>query len=590
MRVQLCPPEGDPTALIPLDYLPWRPPAAGSKPRWKGTRPCVVLSLGDGELTAEPAPASWRTTAPIVDEDEIRWPIPQPLTTAAAATLLPELVEHAQAILDDTTVEHVADRQMRCTVGDLGRLHATLIEHHIVRRSQELPACETITVETWVNTKIDSDDALHPAWWRIDATDTDDDLARQARMIQAGITDTHGDQPLVVFGLLDYMTFIREHLRDVKRTELRRHGDELRALQDRMDWLTEQILPPLVHEIHAFGDDKTDSNRQLAEAAGVSHTEIGRWLKNPLAASRTRAAEGKSTATMLGDLAHVLERPDEMFDGKPAGDLAAVLRNHVSTFDTVLIDTPPTVAPLAEMPAAVLPFKGRPTPKTPLVDGEGHLVGSGAPASRTNDMGTLMSLLREKFGDIVNIDTDPPAAGAAGWPDRTQKRHGDEKLSTEDAVEVGDALGDLGTAPDLSDYDVTADDAYEWLLSDHPWARAERVRRAEAVRDAELRNAHTVRDWTDRMQATDLDTRHPHNPEIAENLKGLAALMRPIADGQQVDAHLDDAVPDDVRVQRLRQNWVTHKNVTGDHGYRYPAHLLGPGAAAYPPPGHHGRP
>ncbi|MFC0430045.1 hypothetical protein [Kutzneria buriramensis] len=414
MRVQLCPPEGDPTALIPLDYLPGPVRADGGKPRWAGWRPCVVLSLGDGELTAEPAPASWRSAAPIVDADEIRWPLPRPLTTTAAAALLPELVEHAQAILDDTTVEAEEPHRLTCAVGDLGRTHAPLIEQHIALRSQELPACQTMPVQQWIETEIDSDDALHPAWWRIDAADTDDDLVRQARMILAGLADRRPDPPLFPVGLLAHMQAIREHLRDAKRAELRRYGDELRALQDRMAWLTEQILPPLVHEIHDFGDDKTDSNRKLAEAAGVSHTEIGRWLNNPLGVSRTRAAEGKtSAAVMLGDLAHVLERPDEMFDATPGTDLAAVLRKHAATFDTVLIDPPP-----ADVPGTVLPFTAdrQPQATSRFVDASGEVAGSGVPASRTNDLGQLARMLREKFGDIVTVDTEPPTS--AGWPAR----------------------------------------------------------------------------------------------------------------------------------------------------------------------------
>jgi hypothetical protein len=149
---------------------------------------------------------------------------------------------------------------------------------------------------------------------------------------------------------------------------------------------------------------------------------------------------------------------------------------------------------------------------------------------------------------------------------------------------VSGYLLDPGPAPDLSAYDTQPDDAYEWLLSDHPWARTERVRRAESGWDAELRNASDVRDWTDRIDGLDLQQRYPHDPAIAENLRGLAKLMRPIADEQQLRAHLDTAVPDDVRVQQLRQKWVTHKHVQGEDDYRYPAHLIGPSAAAYPPP------
>jgi hypothetical protein len=41
-------------------------------------------------------------------------------------------------------------------------------------------------------------------------------------------------------------------------------------------------------------------------------------------------------------------------------------------------------------------------------------------------------------------------------------------------------LDERWTGPDLSGYSVTDRAAYEWYLSDHPWARTERLRRAEA--------------------------------------------------------------------------------------------------------------
>lgn len=149
---------------------------------------------------------------------------------------------------------------------------------------------------------------------------------------------------------------------------------------------------------------------------------------------------------------------------------------------------------------------------------------------------------------------------------------------------VSGYLVDPGPAPDLSGYAPEPDDAYEWFLSDHPWARAERMRRAETESSAELGNANDVRTWTDGIDALDLPRRYPHNPVIAENLRGLADLMRPIADDQQVRALVGAAEPDDVRVARLRTEWITTKRIQGDRSYDYPARLTGPGAAAYPPP------
>ena len=149
---------------------------------------------------------------------------------------------------------------------------------------------------------------------------------------------------------------------------------------------------------------------------------------------------------------------------------------------------------------------------------------------------------------------------------------------------VSGYLVDPGPAPDLSQYDTLPDDAYEWYLSDHPWARAERIRRIDAARTAELRNASDVRDWTDRIDGLDLQARYPRDRDIAENLRGLAALMRPIADQQQLRAHLAGAEPDEVSVRRLREDWVTRQQVEGNDTYHYPTHLTGPGAGAYPPP------
>jgi hypothetical protein len=42
--------------------------------------------------------------------------------------------------------------------------------------------------------------------------------------------------------------------------------------------------------------------------------------------------------------------------------------------------------------------------------------------------------------------------------------------------------------------------------------------------------------------------------------------------------------PDDVTVIELRRQWETIRHAAGDDGYVCPAHLISPGAAAYPPP------
>ena len=131
---------------------------------------------------------------------------------------------------------------------------------------------------------------------------------------------------------------------------------------------------------------------------------------------------------------------------------------------------------------------------------------------------------------------------------------------------------------DLPDRDVTDDAFYEWLLSDHPGARAERDRRRAATYQAETDRAAAVRAWADKIGA---------RPDAPHPLQDLAASMGPLADQSAARAQARYAEPDDTYVTRLRTQHETHIRVSGPPGswdYRYPAHLTGPGAAAYPPP------
>jgi hypothetical protein len=136
--------------------------------------------------------------------------------------------------------------------------------------------------------------------------------------------------------------------------------------------------------------------------------------------------------------------------------------------------------------------------------------------------------------------------------------------------------------PDLSGYSVADRAAYEWYLSDHPWARAERVRRAEAASAPTLARAAEVRAWSERVDGAE-PVGWAAGPLAA--LRRLSVTMRPLADRAQVRGLLDAAEPDDVRVVRLRRELVAREHGSGDAGYRYPEHLLGPAAEACPPPG-----
>jgi hypothetical protein len=126
--------------------------------------------------------------------------------------------------------------------------------------------------------------------------------------------------------------------------------------------------------------------------------------------------------------------------------------------------------------------------------------------------------------------------------------------------------------------DVTDAAFYEWLLSDHPDARAERDSRRTATHKADTDRAAAVRAWADKITA---------QPDAPQTLRDLAASMAPQADQAAARAEARYAEPDDAYVTRLRTQHETHMQVSGPSGspdYRYPAHLVGPGAGAYRPP------
>ena len=134
------------------------------------------------------------------------------------------------------------------------------------------------------------------------------------------------------------------------------------------------------------------------------------------------------------------------------------------------------------------------------------------------------------------------------------------------------------TSDELHSRDATGNAFYEWLLSDHPAARTERDSRRAATYQAETARAAAVRAWADKINA---------QPDAPQTMRDLAATMGPLADQTTARAQASYAEPDDAYVTRLRAQHETHLRVSGPPGswdYRYPAHLTGPGAAAYPPP------
>jgi len=143
-------------------------------------------------------------------------------------------------------------------------------------------------------------------------------------------------------------------------------------------------------------------------------------------------------------------------------------------------------------------------------------------------------------------------------------------------------------APDLASYGTGMGEEYEWLLSDHPWARAERIRRATDFYAAEL--------------SADLEPTEAPRPgephpiveeeisgvpsELAESVGGLAEpLVDPAADPHQLPYTVGDAEPDEVAVLHQRLEYAEYRRAHGEPDYQYPSDYVGPAAAEHLPPG-----
>ncbi|MEU3356121.1 hypothetical protein [Streptomyces sp. NPDC037389] len=109
---------------------------------------------------------------------------------------------------------------------------------------------------------------------------------------------------------------------------------------------------------------------------------------------------------------------------------------------------------------------------------------------------------------------------------------------------------DPGPAPDLSHLSLHEPLEAEWLLSDHPWAQAERARRRGEERQAAVAHAEQV-----------------GLPEWA------------------IRAEVDAAEPDAVYRSRMRRS-LEALHQADDPMYVYPPGLIGPMASMWPPPGH----
>jgi hypothetical protein len=120
-----------------------------------------------------------------------------------------------------------------------------------------------------------------------------------------------------------------------------------------------------------------------------------------------------------------------------------------------------------------------------------------------------------------------------------------------------------------------ADRFYEWLLSDHPAAVAERTRRRAAYLAHEAHGREVLSRFVERTQA---------NPAAPETVQRLAETDGWLLERQGDRLAADVAEPEPERLARQRRDFETSRRVQGTSGYRYPARYLGPRAARQPIP------
>jgi hypothetical protein len=120
-----------------------------------------------------------------------------------------------------------------------------------------------------------------------------------------------------------------------------------------------------------------------------------------------------------------------------------------------------------------------------------------------------------------------------------------------------------------------ADRFYEWLLSDHPEAAAERARRRAAHLAYEAEGRAGLSRFVDRTEA---------DRDAPENIRELVKTARWLLTRQAERLAADVAEPEPERLARQRRDFETSRRVQGAIGYRYPARYLGPRAAQQPIP------
>jgi hypothetical protein len=129
--------------------------------------------------------------------------------------------------------------------------------------------------------------------------------------------------------------------------------------------------------------------------------------------------------------------------------------------------------------------------------------------------------------------------------------------------------------------ELSAEDRfYEWLLSDHPGAAAERARRRLDNQTVEAHDLARLRAWL-----TKIDSLARDGQPLGDSVWRLAEQARtwliPSAE-QRLTASIGE--PDQAWVRRSRHDYETSQQLGKDLDYRYPARYLGAQAARQPIP------
>jgi hypothetical protein len=137
--------------------------------------------------------------------------------------------------------------------------------------------------------------------------------------------------------------------------------------------------------------------------------------------------------------------------------------------------------------------------------------------------------------------------------------------------------------PDLSSYGEGMGPEYEWLISDHPWAVAERNRRAAGYFAAEQPDEPAASATWD--PALDEDDPAGMRANLGEEIGGLVEPVETLPDPNQTAHTSGDVEPDEVAVLRLRTEYEAYRRENGEPEYAYPASYTGARAAEHAPPG-----